>query len=184
MASMMPVRADYMLQPEFDRVVLLIDASTALLQDDILSFSINKDDYRFKVDQFWMQDRIWSDGICVGVSDDDPKSAVKRILDVKQVITSKQEKTLLIECVWPKDARQWQVTYLRIFDPATEYPRYFPVQESYDTIRLPEPIHPKTAEEFLEILKSLSIESLRKLKQEPQQGGPGYPPQGVGSPDP
>ena len=163
-AALTPVQADYALKPVQDRGILLLDLSAVRLDKQGLAFQVDGAACQLRVDRFWMQDRIWSDGICVGVQAEDPRSAATRIVDVQKAIESKTGGLLLVECILPKDGKEWMVTYLRIFSPAAEYPRYFPKREFYDTLKLPDTMQPKTAEEFLAALKVLSGEGLKKLK--------------------
>lgn len=64
-------RADYYLQPEQERVVLLLDLNTVKLDKRGLVFPVGNTNMQLRVDRLWMQARIWSDGICVGVKNED-----------------------------------------------------------------------------------------------------------------
>ena len=157
-------RADYYLQPEQDRVVLLLDLNTVKLDKRGLVFPVGNTNMQLRVDRVWMQARIWSDGICVGVKNEDSRSAESRIVAVQNAIAARDQQSLLVECVWPEGGNAWLVTYLRLFVIDAEYPKYFPKRQFNDTIQFPETMQPKDGADFVKTLKELSEQSLKKLK--------------------
>lgn len=161
--------ADYALPEAKERLVLLLELKDVKLDKHRLVFPVNKVAHKFKVDEFWMQDRIWSDGICVGVEDSDPKSSAARIREVQLAIANKQETLLLVELVRVAGTNHFVVTYLKLFDPEKEYKRYFPKKElvyySYDTINLPFDSKPKQADGFVDELKKTTLVSLQRLNR-------------------
>lgn len=118
--------ADYSLPGVKERLVLLLELKDVKLDKRGLLFSVDKVEYKFKVDRFWTQDRIWSDGICVGVQDSDAKSSAARIREVQHSLAKKKESLLLVELVCVTGTTDFIVTYLKLFDPESEYKRYFP----------------------------------------------------------
>ncbi len=91
--------ADYALPPVKERLVLLLDPNDVKLDKVALAFSVGNSEHAFNVDRFWMQDRIWSDGICVGVQDSDSRSSHTRIREVQRALAKKRKFPLLIELV-------------------------------------------------------------------------------------
>ena len=162
--------ADYMLPQTQDRVLLLVNLSSARLDKNSLVLAHGASTNEFIANQFWMQDRIYSDGICTGIQDDHPRSAASRIKEVHDSIAKQEPGRLLIELVLPKDSPRWIVTYLREFNAATEFPRYFPKQEFYDTIKLPDGFKADSPADFQRKLEQLNNEAWKKIEEKPQQG--------------
>ena len=117
------VSADYSLPLVKERLVLLLDLNDVKMDEHNLVLILDNNEHIFTVDRFWMQDRIWSDGICVGVQDSDPKSSASRIREVQLALAQEKDSLLLIELVCVADASHFIVTYLKIFDPEAEYQR-------------------------------------------------------------
>ncbi len=157
------VQARYSLPPVKERLVLLLSPKDVKIDKGGLVFSVGKVKQKFKVDKFWMQDRIWSDGICVGVRDSNPKSSAARIRDIQAAIAKKKESLLLIELVGVAKTTEFKVTYLKLFDREVEYKRYFPKKTFYDTIKLTFDSTPKDSTEFVAELKKITRSSLKKL---------------------
>lgn len=158
-----PVLADYILPPVKDRLVFLLSPKDVKFDNAGLGFSVGQLKHKFKFDKFWMQDRIWSDGICVGVPDSSPLSSAARIRTVQAAIAKNKESLLLIELVRIKKATEFKVTYLKLFDREVEYKRYFPKKTFYDTIKLTFDSKPKDSMEFVAELKKITRSSLKKL---------------------
>ena len=132
-----------------------------------LVFSVDDVEYKFKVNQFWMQDHIWSDGICVGIQESDSKSSASRIREVQLALTNKKDSLLLVELVCVIETSHFIVTYMKLFDPEVEYNRYFLEKTHYDFITLPFGTKPKSTKSFLEELNKTtdtSRERIIKLK--------------------
>lgn len=127
-----PASADYSLPDVKERLVLLLDRKDVGLNEHGLALSVDKIEHEFEVDRFWMQDRIWSDGICVGVQDSDEKSSAARIREVRRAIEMKEESLILLELVRVAGTTEFIVTYVKLFDPDVEYTRYFPKKTYYD----------------------------------------------------
>ena len=155
--------ADYSLPGVKERLVLLLDLKTIKLDKRGLVFSVDKVERKFKVDRFWMQDRIWSDGICVGVQDSDSKSSVSRIREVQLALAKKQDSLLLVELVCAAETSHFIVTYLKLFDPETEYKRYFPKKTYYDTIKLPFDTKPMDSKRFVKELEKLTERAKERI---------------------
>ncbi len=159
------VLADYALPPVQERWVLLLDIQTVQLEKQVLTFSEEGTTYRFSIDPFWMQDRIWSTGICVGVHDTDSKSAAFRVKEVRKATSQKQKKFLLVELVRVTDQPDVIVTYLKLFDPEVEFKRYYPKRVYDDTIAFPFKGTPKNGEELTALLAKASETSLARLNE-------------------
>ena len=116
------------------------------------------------INNMFMQDRIWSDGICVGVSQG-PKSAASRVEAVRKDLelnrphansTADKTHSLLIEICKLKDNTRI-ISYIQLFNAAIEFPKYqknwkrFDVQ--YDTIDFVPPLLPETPGEFETLLR-------------------------------
>jgi len=156
-------RADYSLPGVKERLVLLLNLQDVKLDKRGLVFAVNKVERKFRVDKFWMQDRIWSDGICVGVRDCDPQSSASRVREVQLALAGKKDSLLLLELVCVEGTSGFIVTYLKLFDPATEYKRYFPKKTYYDTIKLPFDTRPPDAKGFVEELKKATTKAEARL---------------------
>lgn len=159
------VSADYSLPPVKERLVLLLDLNDVKLDEHDLVLILDKSAHTFTVDRFWMQDRIWSDGICVGVQDSDPKSSASRIREVQLALATEKDSLLLVELVCVEDTNHFIVTYLKQFDPAMEYNRYFPKQTFYDTIKMPFVARPEDSESFVNELREITKKSEEKIKK-------------------
>jgi len=158
-----PVLADYILPPVKDRLVFLLSPKDVKFDNAGLGFGVGQLKHKFKYDKFWMQDRICSDGICVGVPDSSPLSSAARIRTVQAAIAKNKESLLLIELVRIKKATEFKVTYLKLFDREVEYKRYFQKKTFYDTIKLTFDSKPKDSMEFVAELKKITRTSLKKL---------------------
>ncbi len=155
--------AEYALPSVKERLVLLLDLNDVKLDKRSLVFPIGKAEYIFNVDRFWIQDRIWSDGICVGVQDSDSKSSETRIREVQWALAKKRKSLLLIELVRVAGTTDFIVTYLKLFDPEVEYKRYFPQKTYYDTIKLPFDSKPGDSKDFVAELQKVTKSSLEKI---------------------
>lgn len=158
-------RADYSLAPLEKRYVLLLDLESVKLANETLTFQAGERSLALKCSKFYMQDRIYSDGICCGISKDDPQSAAARIRQVEQALEKKTKGKLLVEIGRVKDMKEFFVAYMKIFDAETEFKRYFPKKEFYDTVVLDEEIKPTTAARFeaeLEMRTKVALEGLRR----------------------
>ena len=116
------------------------------------------------INKMFMQDRIWSDGICVGVAEG-PKSAASRVEAVRKDLevnrphansTADKTHSLLIEiCDLANNTRV--ISYIQLFEAALEFPKYqknwgrFGVQ--YDTIEFIPPLLPETPGELETLLR-------------------------------
>jgi len=150
------VLADYALPGAAERLVLLVDLQEIKLDKSGLGLTVNKVEHSFTVDQFWMQDRIYSDGICCGVADSSPKSAAYRVREVELALAKKTDSLLLVELVRVHNTTHFKVTYLKLFDPEAEYKRYYPKKTYYDTIKMPFETQPKDAKSFVEELQKVT----------------------------
>ncbi|MDF3129967.1 hypothetical protein P0Y35_12235 [Kiritimatiellaeota bacterium B1221] len=158
------VMADYSLPDVQERLVLLLDLKDVKLDKHGFVFSADKAEHRFTVDRFWMQDRIWSDGICSGIQESDPKSSASRIREVQLALAQKKDSLLLVELVRVAETSHFFVTYLKLFDPEKEYKRYFSGKTVPDTIRLPlSDTKPKDAKGFVEELNKTTEESKSRI---------------------
>ena len=163
-ATLCPAFGDYALPGAKERLVLLLEAKAIKLNKDVLSITVNKVERKFKVNRFWMQDRIWSDGICTGVDKSSPKSADARVREVELVVANKKESMVLVELVCIAGTTDFIVTYLKVFDSKTEYPRYFPKKTAfYDTIAMPFKNIPKDAKGFAEELTKATVRAKERL---------------------
>ncbi len=159
------VLADYALPPIQERWVLLLDVQAIEIEKHVLTISEEGSTHRFSIDPFWMQDRIWSTGICVGVDDSDSKSAVFRIKEVQKIISQKPKKQLLVELVRITDQPDVIVTYLKLFDPEVAYKRYYPKRVHEDSIAFPFQDTPKNEEELTALLAKASETTLARLNE-------------------
>lgn len=158
-----PASASYTLGNVKERLVFLLELKDVKLDGRCLVFFINNIEYKFAVSRSWMQDRIWSDGICVGVPDSDPGSAAARIRQVQLALAQEKETLLLIELVCVAAEPHFIVSYLKLFDPAVEYDRYFPQSTYYDTIALPFNVKPADAESFTAELTKSTLKAQERL---------------------
>jgi hypothetical protein len=159
--------ADYSLPGVKERLVLLLDLKEIKLDKRGLILAVDNVEHAFTVDRFWMQDRIWSDGICVGVQDSDPKSSASRIREVQLALSKNKDSLLLVELVCVEETSHFIVTYLKLFNPEEEHKRYFPKRTYYDTIELPFDTKPKDSKSFIEELNQATEKSKKiigKLK--------------------
>ncbi|MHC4329258.1 MAG: hypothetical protein ACYSWW_14180 [Planctomycetota bacterium] len=116
------------------------------------------------INKMFMQDRIWSDGICVGVSEG-PKSAASRVEAVRKDLeanrlyansTADKTRSLLIE-ICDLEGNTRIISYIQFLEAAVEFPKYqknwkrFDVQ--YDTIDFVPPLLPETPGEFETLLR-------------------------------
>lgn len=157
--------ADYSLPVVKERLVLLVDLRDVNLDKRVLVFSVDKVQYKFEVNSFWMQHHIWSDGLCVLIQDSDSKSSATRIREVQLAIAKQKESLLLVELVCVTGTRDFTVTYLKLFDPKTEYERYFPKKLYYDTITLPFDSKPKDKDDFVAELRKATAVSQQRIKE-------------------
>jgi len=157
--------ADYSLPGIKERLVILLDLKDVRLDKRGLIFSVDKVERGFKVDRFWMQDRIWSDGICVGIQDSDAKSSATRIREVQLALAKKKESFLIVELVCVTGTTDFIVTYMKLFDPEVEYKRYFPKKTHYDTIKMPFDVQPKDSKEFVTELKKATKAAQQRIEE-------------------
>ncbi|MCP4698765.1 MAG: hypothetical protein GY862_18225 [Gammaproteobacteria bacterium] len=155
-----PVKADYGLPKIMERLVLLIPLSEIGFDEENLIITVDQKKYRFVLDTFWMQDRIFSDGICTGSESD----AQSRIHDIRLALTDKPDSQVLIELVHPEDKSWFIVSYLKLFNPEVEFHRYFPEQEYYDTVELPFDSKPNDKNEFATKFEEPTDKSRQRLK--------------------
>jgi len=160
-----PASGDYSLPDVQERLVLLLDLRDVSLDKRGLVFSVNERQQAFKVDRFWMQSRIWSDGICVGVQDTNPRSSASRIREVQRALARKEDSLLLVELVSVEKTSRFFVSYLKLFDPETEYGRYYPKRAFYDTIEMPLGTKPKDSRNFVEELKKCTEEARERIRK-------------------
>lgn len=156
-------RADYALPAAKERLILLLKVDQIRIDDRHRTLAFADLKRHFSIDRFWMQDRIWSDGICVGVKDTDPRSAPSRIREVAGAISRKHPGWVLVELVRVEGSEEFMVTYLKLFDPGREYSRYFPKRQFYDTVKISLPAAPKDSKKFVEALERMTKRSLERL---------------------
>lgn len=156
-------RGDYALPPARERLVLLLNLDQIRIDAKRQAIVIAGSQRRLPIDRFWMQDRIWSDGICVGVRKTDPKSAHSRVEEVAKAISQGRRASVLLELVRLGGNDHFIVTYLKLFDAAREYARYYPKRQSYDTIEVGLRETPEDSKSFVEELKRVTRASLERL---------------------
>jgi len=162
--SMQALWAAYSLPPVEEQLILLLNLEDIELSHQKLNFSLNESLYQFPVNHFWMQDRIFSEGICTAINNINPKSSFSRVREIQDLNKKKGNIKLLVELISTSGSNDhYMVTYLKLFDPEIEYSRYFPKQEHYDTIRLPIP-KATNSNEFTTQLKRISNTSREKIK--------------------
>jgi hypothetical protein len=112
----------------------------------------------------FMQDRIWSDGVCTGVVAG-PKSAVSRVDAVRKDLkangphanwTAEETHSLRIEICDLEDKARI-ISYIQLFDAALELPKYLKNWErfegQYDTIEFVPPLLPDKPGELETLLR-------------------------------
>lgn len=157
------LQADYALPVAKERLILLLDGSQVRIDKSHKTLTLAPSNQRFSIDGFWMQDRIWSDGICVGVRATDARSSISRIKGVVAAIARRRHCSVLVELVRIDGKEDFMVTYLKVFDAASEYSRYFPKRQYYDTVDLSLPAVPKDSTEFARALDGITKKSLARL---------------------
>ena len=156
-------QADYALPATKERLILLLKVDQIRIDKNHETLAFANLKHRVSINRFWMQDRIWSDGICVGVRDTEPRSALSRIKEVAGAISRKHRGSVLLELVRIHGSDDFMVAYLKLFDPASEYSRYFPKRQFYDTVDLSLPGAPKDSKKFVEALEGITRKSLERL---------------------
>jgi hypothetical protein len=157
--------SDYLPPIADESLVMMLELKDCDVSDDAITIHRGEKEYTINYDSFWMQHLIYSDGICISLQDDDPRSVSGRISEIQDAKNERLDGKLLVQLVRDERNPWCGVSYLKLFDAESEYARYFPKKEFYDTIELPFTVRPRSPERFTELLEQTTEVSLSKLEE-------------------